>query len=318
MEKTKKKKIVVIGGGTGTYTVLRGLKKYDNVELTGIVSMADDGGSTGRLRDEYGVLPPGDIRRGIIALSDSTEMMKNLFEHRFRNGSLGGHSFGNLFITALKDILKNDSKAIKEACKLLNIRGSILPVTLNDSKLCAELEDGQLVVGETNIDIPKHNPSLKISRVFLSPKAEANRDAVRAIEEADLVVLGPGDLYGSVVVNFLVEGIVDALKGTKAKKVYVCNLMTKHGETNGFKVGDFVSVVEGHLGQDVLDYVVYNSVEFNPQLLEKYALENAFPVGVDKEGFRKFSGEFVTGELVSEPILIRHDSDKLAKVLIGL
>jgi uncharacterized cofD-like protein len=315
--KQEVKKIVVIGGGTGTYTVLRGLKKY-NVDLTAIVSMADDGGSTGRLRDEYGVLPPGDIRRGIVALSDSTELMKELFEHRFSDGLLRGHSFGNLFITALKDILKDDAKAISEACRLLNIKGKVLPVTLNDVKLCAELEDGQLIIGERNLDFPKHDPNLKINKVFLSPKATANSEAVKSISEADMIVLGPGDLYGSVVANFLVEGITDAIRKSKGKVVYVCNLMTKNGETNSFTVSDFVSVIEEHLGKEIVGNVVYNETSFNQSLLDKYLTEKKRPVLVDKEKFDNFKAEFIAGDLATEPILIRHDSEKLAEVLMRL
>ena len=312
-----KKKIVVIGGGTGTYTVLKGLKKYD-VDLTAVVSMADDGGSTGRLRDEYGVLPPGDIRRAIVALSDSSEVMKQLFEHRFSNGSLGGHSFGNLFIAALKEILKDDARAIKEASKLLNIRGEVLPVTLNNVRLCAELEDGQFIIGETNLDVPKHDPHLKIKRVFLTPRAVLNPDVKEALASADLIILGPGDLYGSIIANLIVDGLNKSIAESKAKKLYVCNLMTKNGETIGLGVSDFVSIIESYLGDSVLDYVVYNNSDFDKELLKSYAKENAFPIKIDKDNFNKFRAEFFASDLVCAPILIRHDSDRLAKVLLDI
>ncbi|MFH1637739.1 MAG: gluconeogenesis factor YvcK family protein [Candidatus Woesearchaeota archaeon] len=311
------KKIVVIGGGTGTYTVLKGLKKYD-VELSAVVSMTDDGGSTGRLRDEHGVLPPGDIRRCIVALSESTELMKELFQHRFSNGGLKGHSFGNLLITALTDITGSDDKAIKEACRLLSIRGKVIPVTLNDRRLCAELEDGQIVFGETNIDIPKHDGNLSIKRLFLNKKAEANNDALEAIKSADLIVIGPGDLYSSVVCNFLVDGMKEAVMKSKAKKVYVCNLMTKHGETNGFTVSDFLREAEKYIGNDSIDYVLVNNAELDLAILKEYEKEKDFPVKIDYETLKYWNKTFVFENLVAGPRLIRHDPDRLAMQLMKL
>ncbi len=314
------KKVVVIGGGTGSYHVLKGLKKYDDIELTAIVNMSDDGGSTGRLRDEFGVLPPGDIRRCIVALSESTEMMKKLFQYRFDRGiAFKGHSFGNLLITALREITGSDEKAIEEACKLLSIKGKVLPVTLNNVRLCAELEDGQLIVGETNIDIPKHDGNLRIKRVFLSPKARAYEKAIKAINEADLIVIGPGDLYGSVVSNLIVGGIPEAIRNSKAKKVYICNLMTKFGETNNFKVHNFVEVIEKYLGKNVIDYVLYNKPIKDKKLLKKYAEEKSFPVVCDKEELKKFKNiKFIEGNFVTKPILARHDPDKIAIEILKL
>ena len=309
------KNVVVIGGGTGSYTVLRGLKKYPDLNITAIVSMADDGGSTGKLRDEYGVLPPGDIRRCIVALSEDREMMQKLFEYRFSNGTFNGHSFGNLLLTALKEISGNDENAIIEASKLLNIRGNVLPVTLDDTRLITELEDGQLIVGETNIDVPKHDTGLKIKRVLLSPKAIANQKSIDAILGADLIILGPGDLFGSLIANLLVEGISDAIARSSAKKVYVCNLMTKNGETNNFNVTDFVYEIENYLGKNVLDYVVYSDKKFDEELLAKYAGELAFPVRVDAE---KFDAKFISRDVATEPVLVRHDSEKLARVVLEI
>lgn len=309
------KNVVVIGGGTGTYTVLRGLKRFEDLALTAVVSMADDGGSTGKLRDEYGVLPPGDVRRCIIALSKDREMMRKLFEHRFENGTLGGHSFGNLLITALKDITGDDASAIAEASKLLNIQGRVLPVTLDNVRLVAELEDGQLIVGETNLDIPKHDGNLRIKRVLLSPKATVNPAVTKAIAEADVIVIGPGDLYTSVIANFLATGLPEALAASKAKKVYVCNLMTKHGETNGFAVTDFVREVENYIGRNALDYVLYTDESFSPSLLATYAEEQAFPVHADTDRFSDFNAKFVNAPMVTAPVLIRHDCEKLAEVI---
>jgi len=312
------KNIVVIGGGTGSYTVLRGLKKYPDLNITAIVSMADDGGSTGKLRDEYGVLPPGDVRRCIVALSEEREMMQKLFEYRFSNGTFNGHSFGNLLLTALQEITGNDENAILEASKLLNIRGSVLPVTLDDTRLVAELEDGQLIIGETNIDIPKHDSDLRIKKVLLSPKAKSNQKSIEAILNADLIILGPGDLFGSVIANLLVEGISEAIQKSSAKKFYVCNLMTKNGETNNFKVTDFVLEIENYLGKNVLDHVIYSGKNFNEELLKSYEEEKAFPVTVDSENFAKLNCIFTGADIATEPVLIRHDSEKLARAIMEI
>ncbi len=311
------KKVIVIGGGTGTYNVLNGLKEHEDIELVAIVSMSDDGGSTGRLRDEYGVLPPGDVRRCLVALSESTELMKRLFEYRFDRGGLNGHSFGNILLTTLKEILGDDGLAIKEASKLLKVKGKVLPVTLDSVRLCAELEDKKIIAGETNIDIPKHNPELKINKVFLEPYAKANPDILKEILEAEVIVLGPGDLYTSIVPNLLVEGVSQAIKMSKAKKIYVCNIMTKHGETDMFKVTDFTRIIEKYLGENVLDVVLYNGTKLNPSLLARYEIEKAFPVAADKENFDKYKSRFVGGDLVNDVNFIRHDSIKLASFLVN-
>lgn len=306
------KKIVVIGGGTGTYTVLKGLKNYD-VKITAIVSMADDGGSTGVLRDEFGILPPGDIRKCVVALSESTEIMKDLFQYRFKNGAINGHSLGNLLITALQDITGSYEEGIKAASRILNIKGMVLPVSLSDCRLCAELEDGQIITGETNIDIPKHDGNLKINKIFLKPAAIANPKALEVIKEADLIVIGPGDLYSSIISNLVVEGIPEAIKSSKAKKVYVCNLMTKFGETNNFKASDLVKEIENYLGKDILDCIIVNNSEYDKNLLTKYEEEKAYPVIVDNIKYKTISADLIT-----KPILIRHDSHKLANEIIGI
>ncbi len=311
------RKIVVIGGGTGSFAVLKGLKDYD-VDLTAIVNMTDDGGSTGILRDEFGVLPPGDVRRCIVALSESTEIMKRLFQYRFSSGTLQGHSLGNLLLTALKDITGSDEKAIKEACRILSIKGKVLPVTLKDCRLKAELEDGTVIDGEKNLDHPKHDGNLKIRRLFLNEPAEAYEDALYAISSADMIILGPGDLYGSVIANLIVEGVSDAIRFSNAKKVYVCNLMTKHGETNNFKVSDFVSEIESYLGKDSLDHVVVNKSGFSPLVLENYCKENAKPVEFDEDACSKFKARFVNAELITSTDVLRHDSSLLAEKIIGL
>ncbi|HLD00008.1 MAG TPA: gluconeogenesis factor YvcK family protein, partial [Patescibacteria group bacterium] len=237
------KRIVVIGGGTGTYTVLSGLKEYP-VHLSAVVAMSDNGGSTGVLRDELGVLPPGDIRRSLIALSESPQIIRDLFNYRFESGGLEGHSFGNLFLTALEKVTGNFEEAVKEAGKILSIRGDVIPATLHNTHLYAKLEDGTVIEGETNIDIPKHDGRLRIKDVALKPKARVTKSARTAIQEADLIVLSPGDLFTSLIPNLLILGIPEAIRASKAKVVYCCNLTTKHGETNGFTVDDFVSTIE--------------------------------------------------------------------------
>lgn len=309
------KKIVVIGGGTGTYAVLSGLKDY-YLDLTAIVTMSDDGGSTGRLRDEYGVLPPGDLRRCLVALSTSDKVLRDLFEYRFKKGSLDGHSFGNLFLTALKEVLGSDESAIEEASKILKINGRVLPVTLDDVRLFAELDDGTLIQGETNIDIPKHNTNKKIKKVFLKPEATANENAIKRILDADLIVIGPGDLFTSIIPNLLVKGISEAIKKSKAKKIYISNLMTKNGETNDFRVTDFATEIERYLGKDVLDVVLFGKEKFEKKVLREYEKEKAYPVKIDYENFKNFKTKFLEKEFYSEGELIRHDKIMLAAAII--
>ncbi len=309
--------IVIIGGGTGQFTILRGLKNY-RVELSSIVTMMDDGGSSGVLRDEFGTLPPGDIRRCLVALSDSSELMKELFQYRFRRGEgLKGHSFGNLFLTVLKDITGSDENAIKEAERILNIRGHVIPVTHDDVRLCAELENGEFIRGERFI--PLHDRKQKIKRIFLSPQAKISRDAVKALTFADLIVLGPGDLFTSILANLLVDGVVETIRKSEAKKAFVCNLVTKAGETDGFKLSDFVSTMESYLGKNVLDYVIYNSKKPTPEIIKKYARQKSFFVQPDVNHARKITAaKFIAEDVISETEIVRHDSDKLAKLVVGL
>ena len=309
--------IVVIGGGTGQFTILRGLKHY-RVELSAIVTMMDDGGSSGVLRDEFGTLPPGDIRRCLVALSDSSEMMKELFQYRFSKGrGLEGHSFGNLFLTALKDITGSDENAIKEAEQILNIRGHVIPVTHDDVQLCAELDNGEIIAGEQAI--PLHDRQHKIKNVFLRPKAKISRDAIKALSFADLIILGPGDLYTSIIANLVVDGMVDTLRKSDAKKVFACNLATKRGETDGFKLSDFVSTMEKYLGPKVLDYVIYNSKKPAREIVRKYAKQKSFFVEADYGIARKLtSAKFIAADVISDTEIVRHDSDKLANLVISL
>src|SRR3989344_2524685 len=218
----RRKHIAVIGGGTGSYTVLKGLKEED-LDLTACENVTGDGGSSGVLRDEFGILPPGDLRRCIAALSNSTEVMKNLFQYRFPDGSVNKHSMGNLIITALQDITQSDTKAIEEASRIFSVKGRVLPVTLTRSRLHATLEDGETIHGESNIDVPKHDGNLRIKEVYLDPIATAYPAAVEALSRSDIIVIGPGYLYSRIIPNLLVQGIPEAIQKSKARRVYVCN-----------------------------------------------------------------------------------------------
>ncbi|MEM3154874.1 MAG: YvcK family protein [Candidatus Woesearchaeota archaeon] len=309
-------KVVVIGGGTGSFTVLRGLK--DKVEdLSAVVSIFDSGGSAGLLRDEFGILPPGDVRRCLVALADENDMLRKLFMFRFdEHSSLQGHSFGNLFLTALTEITGSEAEAIRQASRILRIRGRVLPVSYDLCHVCAELENGQKIKGETNIDIPRHDPNLRITKLWLEPSAQANPEAVNAIVQADLVVIGPGDVYSSIIPNLLAKGIPEALKKTKAKKVYVCNVMTKHGETTGFKASDFLNEIVKYGGSP--DLIICNTGQGSPALLKKYANQNQFPVQIDTDKIEKTGVKLITGDVISSAEIIRHDSEKLSKLLISL
>lgn len=313
------KKIVVIGGGTGSYTVLRGLKNYP-LDITAVVSMFDSGGSTGMLRDEFGILPPGDIRRCLVALAEENgiNILRELFNYRFKeDSSLKGHSFGNLFLAALTQIVGSEAQAIKKAGKVLNIKGQVLPVSLTNSHLKAELEDGSVIEGETNIDVPKHDGSLKITRVFLEPDALILDETEKAIAEADMIVIGPGDLYTSVIPNLLVKGMPEAIRKSKAKKVYVCNIMSKWGETNGFKASDCAREVLSYIGLEKFDAIICSKNEVSPAILGRYAEENSHPIECDAL-LGSYADLIVTEDVAMSSDIIRHDSAKLSRVINDL
>lgn len=312
----KNKNVVVIGGGTGTYTVLTGLKKYP-VNLTAIVSMADDGGSTKILREEFGILPPGSVRPALVALSEAEQSLAELFNFRFSNGSFGGHNFGNLFITALTKQLGSFEKAIEEAGKILQIKGVVVPSILKNVSLFAELENGQIVQGETNIDVPKHNGNLQITNIWLEPKAKANTKALQAIKEADLIVIGPGDLFSSIIPNFLAKGLPQAIKKSKAKKVYVCNIMTKFGETTKFTALDFLKTIERYTGETI-EYMLLNNAKPSLERIKKYEKEKAEFVSYNPKDFAKKKIKVMQQNVLRAKGFIRHDPDKLAKALFFL
>lgn len=328
-QKTKPKlpKIVCIGGGTGTFVVLSGLKNYP-VSLTAIVTMSDSGGSNKRIRDEFGLLPTSDIRQCFVALSDENggvSLMRKLFMYRFEKGEgIKGMTFGNLLMAALTDIAGSQKEAIKQTRKVLKIKGTVLPVSYTDTNLFAEYEDGTVVSEEHFIDEPEHDGKLKITRAYLEPEAEANSDALKAIADADLIILGPGDLYTSLVPNFLVKGISEAIAQSPAKKLYITNLMTKYGQTYGFSALDHVNVVNGFI-QNSLNYVVINTGELPKEALNEYEKSHEHPVvnNLPKDAiYTIITADIAANAIVEKNAsdtlvrsLVRHDSEKLAEVI---
>lgn len=324
------KKVVVIGGGTGIHNLLIGLKKY-TPNITAIVSTLDSGGSSGRLRDQFGHLPPGDVRQSLVALSPDQESfltLRKLFTYRFNKGQgLEGHTFGNLLLTALTEIEGSEEKAIEAAAAILGLNGKVVPVTLQQAHLTAKYEDGTVVTGEHEIDEPKHDGRLKIIDFYLTPKAQCNPKAVQEIKQADLIVIGPGDLYTSLIANLLVDGIAEAIRNSPAKKIYVTNLMTKYGQTFGFNATEHVQEIQKYLGGDVLDYVLLNTSVLPEDIVALYREENDYPVKDDlkenhyqikrTELLSPLAYQKVEGDLLRRS-LIRHDSEKLAEAVMGL
>ncbi|WP_052569577.1 gluconeogenesis factor YvcK family protein [Endomicrobium proavitum] len=300
----KKIKIAAIGGGTGLSTLLRGLKKY-NCDITAIVNVADDGGSSGKLKKELGVLPPGDIRNCLVALSEEESLMSRLFQYRFpAKGALGGHSFGNLFLTAMSAISGGFDNAIARSGEVLAIRGQVLPVTLSSVTLEAELENGKIISGETKVSQAKS----KIIKVNLSPAAPpAAGEVLEAIKKADAIIFGPGSLYTSIIVNFLVDGVTEALKASKAYKIYVANIMTQPGETSGYKLSDHIKAIEDHSYKGVVDCIIANSAKVPAKVAKRYKKQNSYQVAIDKTGIKT-----VKSKLFSNEIYARHNCDKLA------
>jgi uncharacterized cofD-like protein len=319
-----KKKVVVIGGGTGTYTVLTGLKKYP-VKLSAVISMCDSGGSTGRLRKELNILPPGDIRRAIMALSDlpfARKTLEEVFDFRFTNGkSLSGHSVGNILLAALVQITGSMDRAIDEAARIFNLSGSVYPVTLDKSNLVAILTDGTRIFGESKIDMRDFKLKYPIKKVYLTPRAKIFDKAAKAIKKADLIVLGPGDLYTSIVPTLLVQGMNKALYGSNAKLVYVVNLMTKRGETDGFSANDFLAVVRDYLGDasEKINHVIVhrNKVKTKSKIAGWYKKHGSILVVNDLSG-KKQNSKVITGDYMDTTTFYRHDSDKLAKTIMSL
>lgn len=313
-----KEKIVCLGGGNGMpRAVLDGLKQCQEVEITAICAMLDSGGSSGRLREEYGVLAPGDIRRAFIALANTSPVIEELFDYRFQAGELKGHNFANLFITALKLTTNDDEKTFETINQFLNISHQVLPVTLDNSQVCAILEDGTIIEGETNIDIPKHDGSLKIQKVFLKPQAKAYPKAINAIYEADKIVVGPGDLFSTLAQILLTGGIAEAICRSSGKTIYVCNLMTKYGETNGFTVFDFTQKIEELLGGE-FDKVIYNNNLPDRQRIKTYEKKHKELLEIVKPDDNLNPKKYVGADVLMDSGPIVHDPDKLSKIIINL
>ncbi len=312
-------KIVAIGGGTGLSTMLKGIKKITN-NITAVVTVGDDGGSSGKLREELGVLPPGDIRSCIAALADDEDLVAKLFQYRFKDcAGLSGHSFGNLFLTAMCSITGDMVRAVKESSKVLSIRGRVLPSTLDDMRLVAEMDDGSIIKGESNIP----ESGKRIKRLFSEPgNCKALEDVIWAIHDADLIILGPGSLYTSVVPNLLIKDIAKAVNDSKAKKIYVCNIMTQPGETDGFSVSDHIKTLIKHAKYNrIMDAVLVNN-DLPTELLAPYKDAGSEPVVVDKDEINKMGIEIVQKNLIEDKryedghsSFVRHSPSRLARII---
>ncbi|MBN1872159.1 MAG: YvcK family protein [Candidatus Omnitrophica bacterium] len=307
--------IVALGGGTGLSVLLQGLKDYTS-NITAIVTVADDGGSSGRLREEFNVLPPGDIRNCLVALADTEPLMRKLFQFRFEEGEhLKGHSFGNLFITAMSKVTGDFEQAIKESSKVLAIRGKVIPSTLSKIKLLAEHQNGELTEGESKIP-EKMNP---IKKVFLEPKdCEATEEALEAIRAADAVILGPGSLYTSVIPTLLIRGIYQEVARSKILKIYVCNVMTQSGETEGYTASDHLKAILHHTTPEVINTCIVNTAAIPINLVEKYKEQGAERVEPDKDIIEKMGYRVIGANIVDTEDVVRHNSYKLARIIMNL
>ena len=315
------KKIVTIGGGTGNSILLRGVKNFTS-NITTIVTVADDGGGSGVLREDLGMLPPGDIRNCLVALANTEPIMEKLINYRFSNGQLKGQSLGNLLIAAMNDICGDFNEAIKEISNVLAITGKVLPMTLDNVKLFAELEDGSTIEGESNITFLNRKNGGKIKRVFTSPKLLLPlKESIDSIMDADIVLLGPGSLYTSIIPNLLVTDISKALKETKAEVVYILNIMTQPGETNGYNVTDHVAAIIDHANSNIIDKIVVNSKEVDKYAKYRYkSIENSTPIYItdeDRENMEKLGIEIIEADIcdISYDYIV-HDSNKLMKTIL--
>lgn len=308
-------RVISIGGGHGLSTLLHGLKEYTS-NITAIVTVADDGGSSGKLREEFDVLPPGDIRNCLVALADSEHLMGRLFQFRFDEGkNLKGHSFGNLFITAMSRLTGDFEKAVKESSKVLAIRGRVVPSTTDKVVLMSRHEDGSETIGESKIP----EASSPIKKMYIRPEnCGATKEALEAIKRADAIIIGPGSLYTSIMPNLLIKGITEEILKSKARKIYVCNVMTQHGETDGYKVSDHLQAIMTHTNRGIIEYVIANSGRVPEKLLERYAEEKAYPVDVDISNIKKLGCEVIKANIINTEDYVRHNPYKLAKIIFEL
>jgi uncharacterized cofD-like protein len=332
---TRPLRVVAIGGGTGLSTLLRGLKKYaphssvidvpssttTNTtptigDLTAVVTVTDDGGSSGRLRKEFNILPPGDIRNCLVALSEDEALLSRIFQYRFETGGgLEGHNFGNLFVTALTAVTGDFAEAVRESSKILATRGTIFPSTIANVQLEAQMDDGSTVFGETNITASR----LRIVRLRMVPEnAKPLPQTLEAISKADMITIGPGSLFTSLVPNLLVHGIPEAIAASRAIKVYVCNLMTQANESLGLSASDHIRKLYEHAGAPIFDYAVVNTAPISESLQAKYALEGASRIVVDREKIEGLGVRCITGNFVDEGNVVRHATDRVAAELLTL
>ncbi|MEB3299551.1 MAG: gluconeogenesis factor YvcK family protein [Candidatus Sericytochromatia bacterium] len=304
-------KLVAIGGGTGLASLLRGLKVHSD-HITAVVAMTDDGGSSGRLRSELGVLPPGDVRNCLLALAGEEKLMADLFAYRFETGGLGGHSFGNLFLTALSELTGDLEQAIQAASRVLAVRGQVLPATLAELTLAARLEDGTEVRGESAISAS----ASPVNRIWCEPHDPAALpEAIRAIREAEAIILGPGSLYTSIVPNLLIPEILSEIKHSKAPRIYICNVMTQPGETDGYSVADHVAALQAIGGRELFDWVLVNE-ELPHVLLEAYRAKGQNPVRLDRGALDALGVKPLVGKLIDEHTVVRHRPEALGKAVI--
>lgn len=319
----KIKRVVVIGGGTGSFVVLTGLKAYP-LQITAVITTMDSGGSTGRLRDQLGVLPPGDLRQALVALSDSEKIWRDLFTYRFETGDLAGHNFGNIFISALEKITGSFESAIELAAYILDTKGNVVPVTTSTSEICAVLKNGKVIKSERLIDDPDLLPS-PIQELYLDKPAFPNPRALRAIKQADFIIFGPGDLYTSIVPNLLVSDITRVIRSSKAKKIYIANLMTKKMHTAKMGVKEHVDIIESYLGSKI-DYVLLNKERIPVKLAKWYKKTADSEPVIDNmkadSTYRVIKGDFVNNVAFEQSVadrvkrsILRHDSKKLASEL---
>jgi uncharacterized cofD-like protein len=325
-------RVVAMGGGTGLSTLLRGLKKYarhipglelpkpGNIpgigELTAVVTVTDDGGSSGRLRKEFNILPPGDIRNCLVALSEDEALLSRIFQYRFKTGEgLEGHNFGNLFVAALTAVTGDFAEAVRESSKILATRGSIFPSTVSNVQLEALMNDGSTVFGETNITAS----NLRIVRLRMVPEdAKPLAETLEAISKADMITIGPGSLFTSLVPNLLVHGIPEAIAASRAMKVYICNLMTQANESIGLSAADHIRKLYEHAGAPIFDYAIVNTASISAPLQAKYALESSEPIVVDHDAIESLGVRCVTGNFVAEGNVVRHATDRVAAELLKL
>ena len=310
-------KVVVIGGGTGLSTMLRGLKLYTD-NITAIVTVGDDGGGSGKLRADLGMLPPGDIRNCILALADTEPIMEDLLKYRFTEGTLKGQNFGNLFLAAMAGISENFEDAVQKMSSVLAVTGKVLPVTLDDMKLIAELENGNIIEGESIIPSEALKQNSRIKTLKINPeKAKPLVDALRAIEDADAIIMGPGSLYTSIIPNLLVEDIVESIGRSNAIKIYVSNVMTQPGETDDFTVSDHIKTLMKYSGKDSVQYVIANNGTIPKDIEERYKNEGSKLVQLDYEEIDKLGVEVIETDLVKiTKGYVKHDSKHLAQILM--